>query len=203
MISLRVNPARIGTRRSDRPGKHQKIVFASLLSVALLSAMGAWADEIVSSEQIIEQLDTGKAVKRRTTRGMVKTTGGVHSAATEQGAPSGSVILKIQFEYNSSELSYKSVAQLNELGKALNASTLAGNKFEISGHTDATGSRNFNQSLSTRRAEAVTHYLYTQLGINRERLSSRGWGEDRLLISNNPYHPDNRRVEIINLGALQ
>ncbi|HMZ24045.1 MAG TPA: OmpA family protein, partial [Saprospiraceae bacterium] len=43
-------------------------------------------------------------------------------------------------------------------------------------HTDCRGSEAYNKTLSARRAKSVVDYL-TANGINRNRLSSRGFGE--------------------------
>ena len=156
----------------------------------------------MSSDELIEQLD----IREPRTRGLVKTTGASVTTnsvvSTGQGASAPSVVLNIQFAYNSSELSDSSIAQLNELGKALNSETLGNYAFDVAGHTDATGSANYNRDLSIRRAETVKRYLDMQLGISSERLSTTGWGEDKPIRPENPGHPDNRRVEVINLGYL-
>jgi outer membrane protein OmpA-like peptidoglycan-associated protein len=68
----------------------------------------------------------------------------------------------------------------------------------IEGHTDSDGSESHNQTLSERRASAVTAYL-TEQNISVGRLKSFGFGETRPVASNET--PDgkqaNRRVEVI------
>jgi OOP family OmpA-OmpF porin len=44
----------------------------------------------------------------------------------------------------------------------------------VTGHTDRIGSHAYNQSLSTRRAEAVSAYLVTSAGIPAGKLSAKG-----------------------------
>jgi len=67
----------------------------------------------------------------------------------------------------------------------------------IEGHTDSTGSAEFNQKLSEQRAESVKSYLVNKT-IMPERLRTIGYGESKPLVSNNT--PENRalnrRVEI-------
>lgn len=48
-------------------------------------------------------------------------------------------------------------------------------RIRIDGHTDSSGSAEFNQTLSERRAEAVRDYL-EDVGIEGERLETRGFG---------------------------
>jgi outer membrane protein OmpA-like peptidoglycan-associated protein len=67
----------------------------------------------------------------------------------------------------------------------------------VSGHTDSTGSREYNQGLSERRAYSVTSYLQSR-GVLSGRIHSVGYGEDRPVADNrtNYGRSQNRRVEI-------
>jgi outer membrane protein OmpA-like peptidoglycan-associated protein len=69
--------------------------------------------------------------------------------------------------------------------------------FLIEGHTDSVGRAASNQKLSDSRAAAVLTYL-TTIGMDRGRLSSVGYGEDRPIASNKTKagKQQNRRVEI-------
>ncbi|MCB0399929.1 MAG: OmpA family protein [Winogradskyella sp.] len=69
--------------------------------------------------------------------------------------------------------------------------------FSIEGHTDSDGSRKMNQSLSERRASAVRDYLIAN-GINADRLTSAGFGEDNPIATNSTRagKKENRRVEV-------
>jgi len=171
-----------------------------LCATGLPGGKHADAKGILSSDELIERLDSSPP----RTRGLVKITDTRVATDTEitpaTEAANPSVILNITFAYNSSELSASSITQLNELGKALNSQTLENFIFEIAGHTDAIGDAGYNRELSMRRAEAVRDYLLAQLGVSPERLQTTGWGEARPVRPDDPNHPDNRRVEIINLG---
>jgi outer membrane protein OmpA-like peptidoglycan-associated protein len=170
------------------------LAIASVLCLLTVNVVFAESGNVLSSDELIDQLD----LRQPRTRGLVKTTG---AAVTGHSAATPSVMLNIVFAYNSSELSQDSISQLNELGKALNSETLGIYSFDVAGHTDAAGSADFNRNLSIRRAEAVKRYLTLQFRIRPERLSTSGWGEDRLIRPESPNHADNRRVEIINLGS--
>ena len=69
--------------------------------------------------------------------------------------------------------------------------------FVIEGHTDSTGSKAFNQKLSEERAASVLDYLVT-IGMDKDRLSSVGYGPDRPIADNNTNagRQENRRVQI-------
>lgn len=67
---------------------------------------------------------------------------------------------------------------------------------EVAGHTDNQGGRELNMELSRARADAVAAYLAAQ-GVARSRLSARGYGPDRPLMSNatEAGQAANRRIE--------
>ncbi|WP_460220290.1 OmpA family protein [Psychroserpens sp. MEBiC05023] len=69
--------------------------------------------------------------------------------------------------------------------------------FAIGGHTDSVGSKATNQALSERRANAVRDYLIAN-GINADRLTATGYGEDYPIASNSTRagRKENRRVEV-------
>lgn len=68
----------------------------------------------------------------------------------------------------------------------------------IEGHTDSRGSANLNQALSQRRADAVRDALVED-GVNGERLSAVGMGEDQPVADNasDEGRARNRRVDVI------
>lgn len=69
----------------------------------------------------------------------------------------------------------------------------------IEGHTDNVGDPQYNMQLSQRRAEAVVNYLVQSFGIDRSRLSAKGYGETRPVADNstNEGKQKNRRIEAI------
>jgi outer membrane protein OmpA-like peptidoglycan-associated protein len=68
---------------------------------------------------------------------------------------------------------------------------------EVAGHTDSTGSSDYNLSLSKRRAASVATYLVSR-GVSGERLITVGAGEDYPIASNasESGQSQNRRVEL-------
>lgn len=67
----------------------------------------------------------------------------------------------------------------------------------IDGHTDSTGSRQYNMGLSERRAETVGRYLVSQ-GVEPVRVATYGYGPDHPVASNDTDagRAQNRRVEL-------
>jgi outer membrane protein OmpA-like peptidoglycan-associated protein len=69
------------------------------------------------------------------------------------------------------------------------------------GYTDSTGSADFNQKLSEKRAQAVVDYLREQ-GISSQNLNAAGFADARPVASNDTAagRQQNRRVELIVAG---
>ena len=69
--------------------------------------------------------------------------------------------------------------------------------YEVSGYTDATGTEEYNQGLSERRANSVVEWL-TSNGIEASRLEAKGYGEVNPKYDNSTKEGRrlNRRVEI-------
>ena len=68
---------------------------------------------------------------------------------------------------------------------------------EVAGHTDSTGSDEYNRALSGRRAQSVASYLRGQ-GVSDMRLLTLAYGEGRPVAPNDTEEgrQENRRVEI-------
>lgn len=70
-------------------------------------------------------------------------------------------------------------------------------RLQVTGHTDSTGSAQYNYDLSERRATSVSNHL-ASLGIDQNRLITRGVGPDQPIASNETEsgRAANRRVEL-------
>ncbi len=68
---------------------------------------------------------------------------------------------------------------------------------EVAGHTDSTGTAQYNQGLSQRRASSVGQYLRAQ-GVMDQRIMTLGLGEDYPIADNgtDSGRQSNRRVEL-------
>ena len=100
----------------------------------------------------------------------------------------------IQFETGSDALTVASVPVLERL--AIILESFPNYKVNIQGHTDSQGAAKKNQDLSERRANSCVQKLI-ELGIETERLSSKGYGESKPITSNGSAkgRARNRRVE--------
>jgi len=207
-------------------------LFAPLiLAPLLLSAAPVFAQGNPSADQIINSLKPSGNLISGGTRGirLAAPTGGETTGTTSSAvvpaaagqrhvaaahpmqAPAGasasaagpSINLTVNFLNGSADLTPEAMATLDQLGKALASSDLANYRFRIEGHTDTVGSKDYNRSLSERRAEAVVNYIASKYGVQPARLEAVGMGSEGLLVPTPDQTPEprNRRVQVINLGA--
>lgn len=102
----------------------------------------------------------------------------------------------ILFGFDKSALSAQAKENLDKLVIVLNE--YKETDIEIQGHTDNTGSLDYNQQLSEERANEVTDYLVNQ-GISSSRLNIKGFGETMPKYDNDSEagRAENRRVEFL------
>jgi outer membrane protein OmpA-like peptidoglycan-associated protein len=101
----------------------------------------------------------------------------------------------IQFATNSDALTGTSKTNIDDLAKVLKK--YDDTNILIEGHTDITGQREYNQTLSEKRAKSVSSYLKS-LGVPNSRISNVGYGPDQPIADNNSDsgRQQNRRVEV-------
>ncbi|HEU4580553.1 MAG TPA: OmpA family protein [Polyangiaceae bacterium] len=104
------------------------------------------------------------------------------------------VIAGIEFDSGKDSIRPVSFQVLDQAAKILN--DYPDLKVEIVGHTDDTGARDYNLSLSLRRAESVRSYLSSK-GIDAARIRARGAGPDEPLVQEKTREArqKNRRIE--------
>lgn len=101
----------------------------------------------------------------------------------------------VTFATDSSDLRPAFFEVLNSVGKVMKEFDQT--VVEVAGHTDSTGSEDYNQGLSERRASSVSQYLVAK-GISDQRFITVGMGELRPVADNGTTEgrQANRRVEI-------
>jgi outer membrane protein OmpA-like peptidoglycan-associated protein len=101
----------------------------------------------------------------------------------------------ILFDFDSSAL--RSEARENLANLAASLAEYPESEVLIVGHTDATGSEEYNQRLSERRAGSARNFLVQQ-GVAATRIDAQGRGEMEPIASNETEagQQENRRVEV-------
>jgi len=109
----------------------------------------------------------------------------------------------VLFKFNSDKLSSDAKQQLDQM-------VTSGNQYKrffiaVEGFTDRTGSNDYNQALSRRRADAVVQYLVAQHNIPIYRIHMVGLGELKPVdeAKNREARAKNRRVEVTFFSADQ
>lgn len=117
-------------------------------------------------------------------------------AAAPKVRPGGGIDMQVSFKLGSAEMTPQAKAEARAFAQAMAAPQMATMRFAIEGHTDASGMRDRNMELSQRRADAVADYLATQ-GVDRSRLTTKGYGPDRPIRGLPASAGANRRVEFV------
>ncbi|HWZ22646.1 MAG TPA: OmpA family protein [Cytophagaceae bacterium] len=101
----------------------------------------------------------------------------------------------IHFLFNKFQLEEESYKELDRVVSLMKSNPTA--QIEIAAHTDDIGSDNFNNNLSTKRAQEIVKYLNDK-GIPSSRLFAKGYGKTRPLDPANTEEAraKNRRVEL-------
>lgn len=106
---------------------------------------------------------------------------------------------KIQFAYNDSKILPASDGLLTDIATVLK-DTPRIKKVEIGGHASSEGSDSHNLDLSDRRSKSVMKWLVDRGGVDAGRLSAKGYGETKPLVTPDETEADrekNRRVEFL------
>ncbi len=160
------------------------------LAALLIVNLGAFAPAVAEDVKIVtgvvsaEELADMLYIEQPRTRSLV---------LTEPERPT--IAFMVQFAFDSAEIQLESRSMLDALGNMLNLDTVAGKALRIEGHTDSSGSRDYNRLLSERRAQSVARYLADGHGVDASRLITSGKGETVPLAGMDPHDGMNRRVQ--------
>ena len=117
---------------------------------------------------------------------------------TPQAAPTpqASRTYLVFFDWDRADLTDRARQIIAEAAQATTRTQVT--RIEVSGNTDTTGSAQYNQGLSVRRAQNVAAELVRD-GVPRAAITTQGFGFSRLLVPTGPgvREPQNRRVEIV------
>jgi outer membrane protein OmpA-like peptidoglycan-associated protein len=106
----------------------------------------------------------------------------------------------IYYNFNDHQIRPDAAKDLNQLVSIMKK--YAELEIELGSHTDSRGSAGYNDTLSQKRAESAVAYMLRE-GVNRNRLSARGYGEQALInacgdgiVCSEFEHQRNRRTEV-------
>ncbi|MCO6431548.1 MAG: OmpA family protein [Deltaproteobacteria bacterium] len=134
--------------------------------------------ELEENRRLIEELRARGADVRRTDRGVVVN------------------LPDVLFEFDSARVTPEARSTVREISEVVrNASD---RRVSVEGHTDSVGTVDYNLRLSRERARSVADELSAN-GVNKRRITIRGFGESDPIASNKSAtgRSRNRRVEVI------
>ena len=114
-----------------------------------------------------------------------------------KGAVNTGLDMYINFKRDSYQIT-DGFSFIDELGDIMKNNTSI--QISLEGHTDTTGSLEYNNDLSLKRASSVKEYIMDKYHIESSRIQVAGYGYKYLLDKNNPAGSLNRRVEVIKLS---
>ena len=142
------------------------------------------------SLRLLDQAQSGKSSPAE----RAATDGDDSTADTSVATGPSALALPVQFGFDSAEILPAARRQLAALAEGIRLLP-AEKPVTIEGHTDATGTAQYNEQLSQRRAHSVKQYLVATHGISPARLRAIGMGQRGLLPDQDPYAAENRRVQ--------
>jgi OmpA-OmpF porin, OOP family len=112
------------------------------------------------------------------------------------------ITFDVLFDPDSSIIRPGSYRTLGRIADTLTSPALLPYKFLIVGHTESGGRRDFNLTVSQRRADAIRDVLVTTFKVSPKRLHSLGLGEEQLRDAARPTAAANRRIQVVSTGKV-
>ena len=161
-------------------------VFAGMLGLTSCKSKKKAAEKQPEVIEVVEEVKTVEVVKETPLPTPVKTEEGIKITFSSD----------LLFAFDSADLNEESKKALNELAKMMQKNKK--NDIRIDGYTDSTGTVEYNDVLSVKRANSVKDYLASQ-GVAASRMTVKGYGKSNPIASNNTAEGrhKNRRVDII------
>jgi OmpA-OmpF porin, OOP family len=183
------------------------LLTASVVMFAVL-ATPAYPQDAITTESMISQLgglettaDLDVVALRQQALDRVKSKA---DGASLKRPPVAAELLKlphfnveVQFNPDSPIIRPESYQTLGRIADALYDPALSSYGFLIVGHTEATGKREYNLTLSQRRAESIRGVLVTTFKVSPKRIQAVGLGEEQLQDASHPTAAVNQQVEVV------
>ena len=115
--------------------------------------------------------------------------------------PSVEINENVFFNYDSYKLNAGASSMLDDVAVLLKSEP--NTMWQVQGHTDTRGTEAYNNTLGSKRAEAVKNYLVRK-GVDASKLNTISFGESTPVSNKNDEeaHAVNRRVEFSKVNAL-
>jgi len=152
------------------------------------------ATEQATEAQILEAL---KAKRLMRCPSASEATGCGGRDANQQPAATPGLDVDIFFERASARLNPKAISSLANLRQKFRDPKRDGATYLLAGHADASGSKQYNQRLSERRANAVKWVLVEKFEVPSDTFIVVGYGKTRPKDIADPFNGENRRVNIV------
>lgn len=110
------------------------------------------------------------------------------------------ILVEVRFDPDSAIVRPESYQTLGLIADAMVRANMLPYVFLIVGRTESTGKRDFNLTLSQRRADSIRDVLVNTFKISSKRLQTLGLGEEQLLDANQPAAAINQRVAIVTIA---
>lgn len=110
--------------------------------------------------------------------------------------------IEVQFDADSPVIRPDSYRTLGRIADALQNPAVLAYGFLIVGHTESTGKREINLTLSQRRADSIRDVLVTTFKVSSKRLQAVGLGEEQLRDTARPAAPANQRIQVISVKTM-
>lgn len=110
------------------------------------------------------------------------------------------LLVDVEFDPDSAIVRPQSYQTLGLIADALVRAAMLPYGFLIVGRTESAGRREYNLTLSQRRADSIRDVLVTTFKISSKRLQALGLGEEQLQDANQPASIVNRQVQIVTMA---
>jgi OOP family OmpA-OmpF porin len=107
----------------------------------------------------------------------------------------GRATLLVEFDFDKAVVKPKYYQEIEKLTNVMKKYTDL--EIIVEGHTDSIGTKQYNEKLSQRRAEAIREVMVKKFGIDAARIQAKGYGLSKPIASNKTKEgrQQNRRVE--------
>jgi OmpA-OmpF porin, OOP family len=110
------------------------------------------------------------------------------------------VSFDVLFDPDSSIVRPQAYEMLGRIADALTRSSMLAYGFLIVAHTESTGKREYNLTLSQKRADSIRDVLVTTFKLSPKRIQAIGLGEEQMRDANQPAAAVNQQAQIVTIA---